>query len=55
MVLLLFQYSKVRQKTKTFNVGEFNEADVYMIPDETLDADTAIVRVIDGSTSDCIY
>ena len=39
------------QKTKTFNVGEFNEADVYMIPDETLDADTAIVRVIDGSTS----
>jgi len=38
-------------KTKTFNVGEFNEADVYMIPDETLDADTAIVRVIDGSTS----
>jgi len=39
-------------KTKTFNVGEFNEADVYMIPDKTLDADTAIVRVIDGSTSD---
>ena len=38
-------------KTKTFNVGEFNEADVYMIPDVTLDADTAIVRVIDGSTS----
>tara|TARA_R110002096_G_scaffold96692_4_gene215734 strand:+ start:503 stop:2350 length:1848 start_codon:yes stop_codon:yes gene_type:complete len=38
-------------KTKTFNVGEFNEADVYMIPDATLDADTAIVRVIDGSTS----
>ena len=39
-------------KTKTFNVGEFNEADVYMIPDATLDADTAIVRVIDGSISD---
>ena len=39
-------------KTKTFNVGEFNEADVYMIPDVTLDADTAIVRVIDGSRSD---
>ena len=38
-------------KIKTFNVGEFNEADVYMIPDETLDADTAIVRVIDGSFS----
>jgi hypothetical protein len=38
-------------KTKTFNVGEFNEADVYIIPDETMDADTAIVRVIDGSTS----
>ena len=38
-------------KTKTFNVGEFNEADVYMIPDTTLDADTAIIRVIDGSTS----
>ena len=39
-------------KTKTFTVGEFNEADVYMIPDTTLDADTAIVRVIDGSRSD---
>ncbi len=38
-------------KTKTFNVGEFNEADVYMIPDEALDADTAIVRVIDGTTT----
>lgn len=38
-------------KTKTFNVGEFNEADVYMIPDVTLDADTAIVRVIDGTTT----
>ena len=38
-------------KTKTFTVGEFNEADVYMIPDTTLDADTAIVRVIDGSNS----
>jgi len=38
-------------KTKTFNVGEFNEADVYMIPDITLDADTAIVRVIDGTTT----
>ena len=38
-------------KIKTFNVGEFNEADVYIIPDATLDADTAIVRVIDGSTS----
>ena len=38
-------------KTKTFNVGEFNEADVYMIPDATLDADNAIVRVIDGTTS----
>lgn len=38
-------------KTKTFNVGEFNEADVYMIPDETLDADTAIVRVIEGTTT----
>jgi hypothetical protein len=38
-------------KTKTFTVGEFNEADVYMIPDTTLDADTAIVRVIDGSSS----
>ena len=39
-------------KTKTFNVGEFNESDVYIIPDVTLDADTAIVRVNDGSTSD---
>ena len=38
-------------KTKTFNVGEFNEADVYMIPDITLDADTAIVRVLDGTTT----
>ena len=41
-------------KTKTFTVGEFNEADVYMIPDTTLDADTAIVRVIDGSNSTSI-
>jgi len=38
-------------KTKTFNVGEFNEADVYMIPDTTLDADTAVIRVIDGTTT----
>ena len=40
--------------TKTFNVGEFNAADVYIIPDENLDADTAIVRVVDG-TSTTVY
>ena len=27
-------------KTKTFLVGEFNEADVYIIPDISLDADS---------------
>ena len=32
-------------KTKTFLVGEYNEADVYIIPDLNLDGDTAIVRV----------
>ena len=39
------------QKTKTFLVGEFNEADVYIIPDESLDADSALVTVTEGSTA----
>ena len=40
-------------KTKTFLVGEYNEADVYIIPDLNLDADTAVVRVFDtyGATT----
>ena len=44
-------------KTKTFLVGEYNEADVYIIPDLNMDTDTAIVRVYDtyGSTSNTIY
>ena len=38
------------RKTKTFLVGEFNEADVYMIPDISLDADSALVTVTEGTT-----
>ena len=37
-------------KTKTFLVGEFNEADVYIIPDTSLDADSVLVTVTEGST-----
>ncbi len=45
------------QKTKTFLVGEFNEADVYIIPDLNMDASTVIVRVYEtyGSTSNTVY
>ena len=32
-------------KTKTFYVGEYNESDVYIIPDNNIDINTAIVRV----------
>ena len=39
------------QKTKTFLVGEFNEADVYIIPDISLDADSALVTVTEGTTA----
>ena len=44
-------------KTKTFLVGEYNEADVYIIPDLNLDADTAVVRVFDtyGATTNTVY
>jgi len=38
-------------KTKTFLVGEFNEADVYIIPDISLDADSALVTVTEGTTA----
>ena len=38
------------RKVKTFLVGEFNEADVYMIPDISLDADSALVTVTEGTT-----
>ena len=37
--------------TKTFLVGEFNEADVYIIPDVSLDADSALVTVTEGTTT----
>ena len=38
------------RKTKTFLVGEFNEADVYIIPDVSLDADSVLVTVTEGTT-----
>ena len=38
-------------KTKTFLVGEFNEADVYIIPDQTLTAGSVLVTVTEGSTT----
>ena len=45
------------QKTKTFLVGEFNESDVYIIPDLNMDASTVIVRVYEtyGSSSNTVY
>lgn len=44
-------------KIKTFLVGEFNEADVYMIPDLDMDTDTAIVRVYPtyGASTNDVY
>lgn len=39
------------RKTKTFLVGEYIDNPVYIIPDTTIDADTAIVRVYTSSTS----
>lgn len=37
-------------KTKSFLVGEFNESDVYIIPDTGLDADTVTVNVYESVT-----
>ena len=44
-------------KTKTFLVGEFNEADVYILPDVNMDASTAIIRVFEsyGATTSTVY
>ena len=38
-------------KTKTFYVGEYNENDVYIIPDENIDINTAQVRVYSAVNS----
>jgi hypothetical protein len=44
-------------KSKTFYVGEYNENDVYIIPDENIDVNTAIVRVYSAvnSNSSILY
>ncbi len=44
-------------KIKTFLVGEYNEADVYIIPDLSMDTDTAIVRVYPtyGASTNDVY
>lgn len=39
------------RKTKSFNVGEFNEADVYVIPDTNLDVDTTTVAFYETPSS----
>ena len=39
------------EKTKTFIVGQKDERQVYVIPDETMDKSTAIVKVYDSLTS----
>ena len=39
------------EKTKTFIVGQKEERQVYVIPDETMDKSTAIVRVYSGLNS----
>jgi hypothetical protein len=39
------------RKTKNFNVGEFNEADVYVIPDVDLDVDTTTVDFFESPSS----
>ena len=36
------------RKTKTFLVGEFDETDVYIIPDKNMDTDTVSVNVFDS-------
>jgi hypothetical protein len=40
-----------RAKTKTFYVGEYADNPTYIIPDRTIDADTAVVRVYPTSSS----
>lgn len=40
-----------RNKTKTFYVGEYADNPTYIIPDRTIDADTAVVRVYQTSSS----
>lgn len=40
-----------RVKTKTFYVGEYIDNPTYIIPDQTIDADTAVIRVYPTSTS----
>ena len=40
-----------RAKTKTFYVGEYIDNPTYIIPDRTIDADTAVVRVYPTSSS----
>ncbi len=39
------------EKTKTFFVGEKNERQIFVIPDETIDTSTATVQVFDTATS----
>lgn len=39
------------EKTKTFLVGEVDERQIFVIPDETIDASTASVRVYDTASS----
>ena len=39
------------RKTKTFLVGEFDEADVYVIPDKNMDMDTVSVSVYETTTA----
>lgn len=40
-----------RAKVKTFYVGEYADNPTYIIPDTSIDADTAVVRVYPSSTS----
>ena len=39
------------RKTKTFLVGEFDETDVYIIPDKNMDTSTVSINVFDSITS----
>lgn len=40
-----------RVKTKTFYVGEYIDNPTYIIPDQSIDADTAVIRVYQTSSS----
>jgi len=40
-----------KRKTKTFLVGEFDETDVYMIPDKNMDMSTVSVNVYETTTA----